>query len=65
MNTFWKNIIKYPRFLISVLIGFFLTTLYPIFKLLARKKNRFFAIIILSLLSTILYYTIRLMLEIN
>nr|YP_009296319.1 hypothetical protein Sebd_167 [Sebdenia flabellata]AOM65254.1 hypothetical protein Sebd_167 [Sebdenia flabellata] len=42
MNNFWNNLNKYPRFLLSVLVGFFLTTLHPIFKLFTNKKNFFF-----------------------
>nr|YP_009395252.1 hypothetical protein [Bryothamnion seaforthii]ARW64020.1 hypothetical protein [Bryothamnion seaforthii] len=41
MSDFWNNLYKFPRFLISVTIGFFLTTLQPIFKLLKNKKNIF------------------------
>nr|YP_009488685.1 Ycf33 [Grateloupia filicina]AWD77438.1 Ycf33 [Grateloupia filicina] len=65
MNSFWKNIIKYPRFLISIITGFFLTTLYPLFKLLATNKNRFLFIAILNSILIVLYYIIRLMLDIN
>ena len=39
MSDFWVNLYKFPRFLIGVFIGFFLTTLQPIFKLL-KNKNR-------------------------
>nr|YP_009399793.1 hypothetical protein [Digenea simplex]ARW69612.1 hypothetical protein [Digenea simplex] len=39
MSDFWGNLYKFPRFLISVLIGFFLTTFQPVFKLLKNKKN--------------------------
>nr|YP_009397311.1 hypothetical protein [Thuretia quercifolia]ARW66497.1 hypothetical protein [Thuretia quercifolia] len=38
MYNFWNNIYKFPRFLIAVLIGFFLTTFQPVFKLLKSKK---------------------------
>nr|YP_010986316.1 hypothetical protein UYL67_pgp104 [Pachymeniopsis lanceolata]WOL37234.1 hypothetical protein [Pachymeniopsis lanceolata] len=65
MNSFWKNITKYPKFLISIITGFFLTTFYPIFKLLTTNKNRFLFIIILNLILIVLYYTVRLMLDVN
>lgn len=39
MSDFWVNLYKFPRFLIGVFVGFFLTTLQPIFKLL-KNKNR-------------------------
>ncbi|CCP38097.1 conserved hypothetical plastid protein (plastid) [Chondrus crispus] len=65
MNTFWENISKFPRFLISVIAGFFLTTLYPIFELLKDKKKRFFTVIIVLLIITSTYTLLRLMLAIN
>nr|WOA02417.1 hypothetical protein [Gloiopeltis furcata] len=40
MHTFWNNINKYPRFFISIIIGFFLTTFRPIFELLGSEKNK-------------------------
>lgn len=42
MSDFWVNLYKFPRFLIGVFIGFFLTTFQPIFKLL-KNKNRVIA----------------------
>nr|YP_010198072.1 hypothetical protein LK227_pgp030 [Gracilaria multipartita]UAD86488.1 hypothetical protein [Gracilaria multipartita] len=40
MTKFWNNINKFPRFLFSVIIGFFLTTFYTIFELLKEKDKR-------------------------
>nr|YP_009295910.1 hypothetical protein Schim_164 [Schimmelmannia schousboei]AOM64845.1 hypothetical protein Schim_164 [Schimmelmannia schousboei] len=65
MHTFWDNINKFPRFLISVLAGFFLTTLYPIFELLQDKKTRILLIIISCLSISILYQILKLMLGLN
>nr|QCI07266.1 hypothetical protein [Hypnea pannosa] len=65
MNNLWKNIKKFPLFIISVFIGFFLTTIQPFFKLL-RNQNK--TIIIPTIIVTILlivYNTLRLMLEIT
>nr|YP_009396681.1 hypothetical protein [Vertebrata australis]ARW65867.1 hypothetical protein [Vertebrata australis] len=39
MSNFWVNLYKFPRFLIGVFLGFFLTTFQPIFKLLKNKKR--------------------------
>ena len=39
MSNFWVNLYKFPRFLIGVFLGFFLTTFQPIFKLLKNKKG--------------------------
>ena len=65
MNTFWDNISKFPRFLITVIVGFFLTTLQPIFKLLKGRKKRFFLTVILCLFIAGTYQTLKLMLGIN
>lgn len=65
MKAFWNNINKFPRFLIGVLIGFFLTTFYPVFKSLNNKKQ---LVLVSVLILTILYCTyivLRLMLDIN
>lgn len=57
MTDFWTNLYKFPRFLISVLIGFFLTTLKPIFKLL-EKKEYISLLTILSIFIIAVFYKI-------
>nr|YP_009397720.1 hypothetical protein [Dipterosiphonia australica]ARW66906.1 hypothetical protein [Dipterosiphonia australica] len=61
MSDFWVNLYKFPRFLINVLIGFFLTTFKPIFKLLENKNNRFIFTIILMIIMMLSYKIIYLM----
>nr|YP_010198276.1 hypothetical protein LK226_pgp030 [Gracilaria ornata]UAD86692.1 hypothetical protein [Gracilaria ornata] len=54
MAKFWNNINKFPRFLFSVITGFFLTTFYTIFELLKEKNKRLtISIIIIVFISTI------------
>ena len=65
MDTFWNNINKFPRFLISVILGFFLTVFYPVFKLLKNKKTGIYIYIILPLLITLFYIVLKLMVGIN
>nr|YP_009298057.1 hypothetical protein Plocam_159 [Plocamium cartilagineum]AOM67995.1 hypothetical protein Plocam_159 [Plocamium cartilagineum] len=65
MKNFWDNISKLPRFFLSVFVGFFLTTIYPIFELLKDKNKRFLTTILSLLLLASLYITLKLMLEIN
>nr|YP_009398550.1 hypothetical protein [Lophocladia kuetzingii]ARW67736.1 hypothetical protein [Lophocladia kuetzingii] len=55
MSNFWNNIYKFPRFLISIMIGFFLITFQPIFKLLKKKKNLITFSIILIIIVLIFY----------
>lgn len=65
MYIFWDNIAKFPRFFISVLMGFFLTTFKPFFELLRHEKSRLILIITLSLFTTILLQVLKLMLALN
>nr|YP_010155962.1 conserved hypothetical plastid protein Ycf33 [Cumathamnion serrulatum]QQY85411.1 conserved hypothetical plastid protein Ycf33 [Cumathamnion serrulatum] len=61
MYTFWNNLYKFPRFLIAVLIGFFLTTFQPIFKLLKNKKRRvMFAMVTLVTIGAV-YLVLKMM----
>nr|YP_010851693.1 hypothetical protein Ycf33 [Echinothamnion hystrix]WGH14650.1 hypothetical protein Ycf33 [Echinothamnion hystrix] len=57
MSNFWVNLYKFPRFLISVLIGFFLTTFQPIFKLLKNRKDKLLVITII-VITIVLFYRI-------
>jgi len=58
MNNFKNNIDKFPRFLISVFLGFFLTTLKPIFKSFKKKY-----LIVNILIACIIIYTIYIILK--
>jgi Protein of unknown function (DUF751) len=62
MYIFWNNINKFPQFIISVFIGFFLTTIYQIFKLLSSKKTRVIIVLFLAIFSVSFYRILRLML---
>nr|YP_009654445.1 hypothetical protein [Pleurostichidium falkenbergii]QCH39732.1 hypothetical protein [Pleurostichidium falkenbergii] len=59
MSNFWINLYKFPRFLVSVLLGFFLTTFQPIFKLLKNKSNRLILIMISLNIIGLLYRIIQ------
>nr|QCI04499.1 hypothetical protein [Antithamnion hubbsii] len=65
MNNFWNNIYKFPRFLISVFIGFFLITFKPIFKLLKKENNQLLFLIFGSVFIYTLYTIIKTMLDIQ
>lgn len=65
MNNFWNNVYRFPRFFISVIIGFFLVTFRPIYHKLKKQKN---IIPLISLLTGVMYtiYSIlKSMLDIN
>nr|YP_010851494.1 hypothetical protein Ycf33 [Echinothamnion hookeri]WGH14453.1 hypothetical protein Ycf33 [Echinothamnion hookeri] len=57
MSNFWVNLYKFPRFLINVLIGFFLTTFQPIFKLLKNKKDKLLVTTTITI-TIVLFYRI-------
>ena len=63
MDNFKNNIYKFPRFLISVFLGFFLTTLRPIFKSL-KKKYIIINILIIFTATYTIYIVIKNMLDI-
>nr|YP_010903746.1 hypothetical protein REP92_pgp029 [Hypnea wynnei]WCH56598.1 hypothetical protein [Hypnea wynnei] len=65
MNNFWKNIKKFPLFIIAVFIGFFLTTIEPFFKLLRNRKKKIIIPTIIATIILIIYNTLRLMLAIT
>ena len=65
MNTFWNNILKFPRFFISVLMGFFLTIFKPIFESLRSPHKSLILLTILSALFVCIIQILKLMLALN
>nr|YP_010619737.1 hypothetical protein PN023_pgp027 [Tayloriella tenebrosa]WAX03750.1 hypothetical protein [Tayloriella tenebrosa] len=61
MSNFWVNLYKFPRFLISVSVGFFLTTFQPIFKLLKSKRDKLLFSIIITSIIVLCYRIIQIM----
>jgi hypothetical protein len=57
MNEFWTNILRYPRFFVSSLIGLVLIILTPFRTLLKTPKLRL-VLIFLSILLVICLYNI-------
>jgi hypothetical protein len=57
MNEFWTNILRYPRFFISSLIGLILVILTPFRTLIKTPKLRI-VLIFLSILLFISLYNI-------
>jgi len=56
MNNFWTNILRYPRFFVSSLIGLILVILTPFKNLFKIPKLRIFLILFLLLFSISLYF---------
>ena len=59
MSGFWQNLYKFPRFLISVLVGFFLTTFGTLFKQLKTAKSKISIITIITIIIGIMYTIIK------
>ena len=61
MNNFWTNIIRYPRFFISSLLGLILIILAPFKNLFKIPKLRWFLILFNLVFISSLYFIIRTM----
>ena len=64
-DGFWDNVFRYPRYLVSIVLGIFLKTLEPLFPLLKRPVA---LIAILGLFIGGLFFvtlTVRAMLGLN
>ena len=58
MNDFWANIVRYPRFFISSLVGLILVILTPFKNLFKIRKLRILVILFFVLFIIILYNVI-------
>ena len=54
MNDFWTNILRYPRFFISSLVGLVLIIITPFRNLFKNPKSRVFLIIFVLLFLVVL-----------
>jgi hypothetical protein len=61
MNSFWTNIVRYPRFFISSMIGLVLIILTPLRNLFKTPKLRLFLILFILVFILSLYLIIRTM----
>ena len=64
-DGFWDNVFRYPRYLVSIVLGIFLNTLEPLFPLLKRPVT---LIAIVGLFTGGLFFvtlTVRAMLGLN
>jgi hypothetical protein len=58
MNNFWTNILRYPRFFISSLLGLILVILTPFRNLFKIPKLRILLIILIVTTFLLLYFVI-------
>ena len=55
MNNFWTNVLRYPRFFISSLVGLILVILTPFINLFKIPKLRLFLIVGIFIIVGLLY----------
>jgi hypothetical protein len=61
MNDFWTNILRYPRFFISSLVGLILVILTPFRNLFKNPQSRIVLIIFLLFFLFAIYFTLKTM----
>jgi hypothetical protein len=61
MSNFWTNIVRYPRFFISSMIGLVLIILTPLRNLFKIPKLRLFLLLFILVFILSLYFIIRAM----
>ena len=61
MNDFRTNILRYPRFFISSLIGLLLVILTPLRNLFKNPQSRIFLLLFLILFLLLLYLILKTM----
>jgi len=61
MNDFWTNILRYPRFFISSLVGLILVILTPFRNLFKNPKSRILLIFFSVLFFVCLYLILKTM----
>jgi hypothetical protein len=59
MSNFWSNIVRYPRFFISSMIGLILVILTPFRNLFKVSKLRWFLVLFSLVFILSLYFIIR------
>ena len=59
MNDFWTNILRYPRFFVSSLIGLLLVILTPFRNLFKNPQSRIFVIAFLLFFGITLYVILK------
>ena len=63
MTVFWENVLRYPRFFISTMIGLISIILSPFVYLYKESPNKIITIFIVTLSLGFLIFTLTNMLE--
>lgn len=65
MPDFWENVLRFPRFFVSSIVGLLLTILGPFLNLLNKPKTTVIFVIVSVFGVTFLTITLKLMLGID
>ena len=65
MPTFWENVLRFPRFFISSIIGLFLIIFGPALNLLRKPQTAIIFFAIFSSLISFLVITLKAMLNLE
>nr|YP_010443935.1 Ycf33 [Chattonella marina]UTE94822.1 Ycf33 [Chattonella marina] len=63
MAIFWENVLRYPRFFVSTMIGLVSIILAPIIYLYKESPNKVITIFFVLLLVGLLIFTLKTMIE--
>ncbi len=64
-DGFWDNVLRYPRYLITIILGIFLNTFEPLFPLLKRPVTLIALVGLLFGSLAFITFTLRAMLGLN
>ena len=65
MVNFWENVLRYPKFFISSVIGLMVIIISPIRKLFTNPNTKWFSIIIVLILLVCISLTVILMFDLG
>ena len=65
MVNFWENVLRYPKFFISSVIGLMVIIISPVRKLFVNPNTKWFSIIIVLILFFCISLTVTLMFDLG
>nr|YP_009546053.1 hypothetical protein Ycf33 [Glaucocystis incrassata]ASQ40114.1 hypothetical protein Ycf33 [Glaucocystis incrassata] len=65
MQNFFSNVLRYPLFFISVVLGIFVVFISKIKSFLKKPLSAFIILVILGMFTVGLFFTLQAMLDVN
>ena len=63
MTVFWENVLRYPRFFISTMVGLISIILSPLIYLYKESPNKIITILLILISLSLLIFTLTSMVE--